>query len=164
MIVAAIDEQPDPSSWTLVKLNVIKPQDYGIHVPGPSHLACKDLVRDQPVRDRRCPPGPHSRVAICLSRPRKERACLAGAGPAGLNSERLRHELQQQRELVLSTGGRIGDYDESRWRTLRDIRLLAKLGEEGMCLWLRRSTTSSFGMCYRRSPDLAAPGALGLEK
>ncbi|MGY4593275.1 ABC-type nitrate/sulfonate/bicarbonate transport system substrate-binding protein [Bradyrhizobium sp. GM22.5] len=33
-IIAALDDQPSPSGAGYLRLNVIKPQDYGIHVPG----------------------------------------------------------------------------------------------------------------------------------
>lgn len=162
-IIAAIDEQPDPSSPTFAKLNVIKPQDYGIHVPGQVYFASNDLIHDQPsviadvlqglIRGWQFAYGDYARSV----------PVLAGAGPVRLNSERLRFELQQQRPLVLPTGGRIGDYDDSRWRTLRDILLFAKLGEEDVPL----AQTVNYQFLrdmYRRSPDLAAPGAWSGEK
>ncbi|OSI68985.1 nitrate ABC transporter substrate-binding protein [Bradyrhizobium canariense] len=162
-IIAAIDEQPDPSSPTFAKLNVIKPQDYGIHVPGQVYFASNDLIHDQPsviadvlqglIRGWQFAYGDYARSV----------PVLAGAGPARLNSERLRFELQQQRPLVLPTGGRIGDYDESRWRTLRDILLFAKLGEEDVPL-AKTVNYQFLRDVYRRSPDLAAPGAWSGEK
>ncbi|UPK25701.1 ABC transporter substrate-binding protein [Bradyrhizobium sp. 195] len=162
-IVAAIDEQPGPSSPSFVKLNVIKPQDYGIHVPGQVYFASNDLIHDQPSAIADVLQGLIRGWQFAYADYARSVPVLAGAAPARLNSERLQFELQQQRPLVLPTGGRIGDYDESRWRTLRDILIFAKLGEEDVPL----AQTVNYQFLrdvYRRSPDLAAPGAWSEEK
>ncbi|MCP3391779.1 ABC transporter substrate-binding protein [Bradyrhizobium sp. CCGB12] len=162
-IVAAIDQQPDPSSPAFAKVNVIKPQDYGIHVPGLVYFASNDLVHEQPSMIADVLQGVIRGWQFAYADYARSVPVLAGAGPAGLNSERLKFELQQQRPLVLPTGGRIGDYDESRWRTLRDILIFAKLGEEDVPL----AQTVNYQFLrdvYRRSPDLAAPGAWSEEK
>lgn len=157
-IIGGIDEQPDPSSSAFVKLNVIKPQDYGIHVPGQIYFASNDLLHDRPsviadvlqaiIRGWQFTYADYARSV----------PVLIGMGLTTTNSERLKFELQQQRPLVMPTGGRIGDYDESRWRTLRDILLFAKLGEEGVPL-AQAVDYQFLRDVYRRSPDLAAPGA-----
>ena len=162
-IIAAIDEQPDPTSSAFVKLNVIKPQDYGIHVPGLVYFASNTLVHEQPSMIADVLQGLIRGWQFTYADYARSVPVLTGTGPAGLNPERLKFELQQQRPLVLPTGGRIGDYDESRWRTLRDILLFAKLGEEDVPL----AQTVSYQFLrdvYRRSPDLAAPGAWSQDK
>ncbi|WP_245453848.1 ABC transporter substrate-binding protein [Bradyrhizobium sp. AC87j1] len=162
-IIAAIDEQPDPSSSTFTKLNVIKPQDYGIHVPGLVYFASNALVHEQPSMIADVLQGLIRGWQFTYADYARSVPVLAGAGPAKPNSERLKFELQQLRPLVLPTGGRIGDYDESRWRTLRDILLFAKLGEEDVPL----AQTVNYQFLrdvYRRSPDLAAPGAWSEKK
>ena len=162
-IIAVIDAQPDPTSSTFVKLNVIKPQDYGIHVPGLVYFASNTLVHEQPSMIADVLQGLIRGWQFTYADYARSVPVLTGTGPAGLNPERLKFELQQQRPLVLPTGGRIGDYDESRWRTLRDILLFAKLGEEDVPL----AQTVSYQFLrdvYRRSPDLAAPGAWSQDK
>ncbi|MGY3508907.1 ABC-type nitrate/sulfonate/bicarbonate transport system substrate-binding protein [Bradyrhizobium sp. USDA 3051] len=162
-IVADIDEQPDPSSPTFEKLNVIKPQDYGIHVPGLVYFASNDLIHDRPSVIADVLQGLIRGWQFSYSDYAQSVPVLASAGPASLNSERLKFDLQQQRPLVLPTGGRIGDYDESRWRTLRDILLFSKLGEEDVPL-ARTVNYQFLRDTYRRSPDLAAPGARSEER
>ena len=162
-IIAAIDEQPDPSSPTFTKLNVIKPQDYGIHVPGLVYFASNALVHEQPSKIADVLQGLIRGWQFTYADYARSVPVLTGAGAASLNPARLKFELQQLRPLVLPTGGRIGDYDESRWRTLRDILLFAKLGEEDVPL----AQTVNYQFLrdvYRRSPDLAAPGAWSEEK
>ncbi|RXG99322.1 nitrate ABC transporter substrate-binding protein [Bradyrhizobium zhanjiangense] len=159
-IITAID---DPSNSAFVKLNVIKPQDYGIHVPGLVYFASNGLVHEQPSMIADILQGLIRGWQFTYADYARSVPVLAGAGPARLSPERLKFELQQQRPLVLPTGGRIGDYDESRWRTLRDILIFAKLGEEDVPL----AQTVNYQFLrdvYRRSPDLAAPGAWSEEK
>jgi len=162
-IIAAIDQQPDPASPAFVKLNVIKPQDYGIHVPGLVYFASNDVVHERPSIIADVLQGLIRGWQFVYSDYARSVPVLAGADPVRLNSARLRFELQQQRALVLPTGGRIADYDESRWRTLRDILIFAKLGEEEVPL----AQTVDYQFLrdvYRRSPDLGMPAAWSGEK
>ncbi|WP_312016644.1 ABC transporter substrate-binding protein [Bradyrhizobium sp. BR 10261] len=130
-IIAPIDDQPSPSlTGGDVRLNVIKPQDYGIHVPGLVYFVSNDLIHDQPslIKDvlQSLIRGWH----FVYTDYARSVPVLVGFDPERLNPDRVRFELQQQRDLILPTGGRIADYDQSRWRTLRDILIFAKLGEE----------------------------------
>lgn len=157
-ILAPIDEQPDPSAAGYVRLNVIKPQEYGIHVPGLVYFASNDLIHDRPSVIADVLQGLIRGWQFVYTDYARSVPVLAGLDPARLKFERLRFELQQQRSLVLPTGGRIADYDESRWRTLRDILIFAKLGEEEVPL--AQSVSYQFlREVYRRSPDFGAPSA-----
>lgn len=162
-IIAPIDQQPDPSAVGYVRLNVIKPQDYGIHVPGLVYFSSNELIRHQPSIVADVLQGIIRGWQFVYADYARSEAVLSSFDPSRLKSGRLIFELQQQRSLVLPTGSRIADYDESRWRTLRDILLFAKLGEEGVPL----AQTVNYQFLrdlYRRSPDLAAPGAWSAEK
>jgi len=162
-IIASIDQQPDPTSPAFVKLNVIKPQDYGIHVPGLVYFASNDLVHEQPSIIADVLQGLIRGWQFAYSDYARSVPVLAAADPVRLNPERLRFELQQLRALVLPTGGRIADYDESRWRTLRDILIFAKLGEEEVPL-AQVVNYQFLRDVYRRSPDLGTPAAWSGEK
>lgn len=162
-IIASIDEQPDPSAASYVRLSIIKPQDYGIHVPGLVYFAGNDLIRHRPSVIADVLQGIIRGWQFVYADYARSEPVLSGFDPSRLKPERLRFELQQQRSLVLPTGSRIADYDESRWRTLRDILLFAKLGEEEVPL----AQTVNYQFLrdlYRRSPDLAAPAAWSAEK
>lgn len=104
-IIAAIDEQPDPSSPTFAKLNVIKPQDYGIHVPGQVYFASNDLIHDQPSVIADVLQGLIRGWQFAYADYARSVPVLGGAGPAKLNSERLRFELQQQRRWYCRQAG-----------------------------------------------------------
>lgn len=157
-IIAALDDQPSPSGAGYLRLNVIKPQDYGIHVPGLVYFASNDLIHDRPSIITDVLQGLIRGWQFVYSDYARSVPVLAGLAPERLGPDRLKAELQQQRSLILPTGGRIADYDESRWRTLRDILLFAKLGEEEVPL-AQVVDYQFLRDVYRRSPDLGAPGA-----
>jgi ABC-type nitrate/sulfonate/bicarbonate transport system substrate-binding protein len=162
-IVTALDAQPDPSERDFVKLNVIKPQDYGIHVPGKVYFASNDLIHDQPSVIADALQGLIRGWQFAYSDYAQSVPILVGLDSSRLKPGRVTFELEQQRALVIPTGGRIADYDESRWRTLRDILVFAKLGDEEVPL----AQTVNYQFLrdvYRRSPDLGTPGAWSGEK
>lgn len=157
-IVAAVHDQPDPSSPGYARLNVIKPQEYGIHVPGLVYFASNALMHDRPSVIGDVLQGLIRGWQFVYTDYARSVPVLAGFAPGMLTADRLKFELQQQRSLVLPTGGRIADYDESRWRTLRDVLIFAKLGEEEVSL-AQLVNYQFLRDVYRRSPDLAAPGS-----
>ena len=162
-IVTSLDAQPDPSAGDFVKLNVIKPQDYGIHVPGKVYFASNDLIHDQPSVIADALQGLIQGWQFAYSDYAQSVPIITALDPTRLKSGRVTFELEQQRGLVIPTGGRIADYDESRWRTLRDILIFAKLGEEEVPL----AQTVNYQFLrdvYRRAPDLGTPGAWSGEK
>ena len=162
-IISAIDRQPDPSSPSFVKLSVIKPQDYGIHIPGLVYFASNDLIHDQPSVIADVLQGLIRGWQFAYSDYARSVPVLVELDPNRLKSGRLKFELEQQRALIMPTGGRVADYDESRWRTLRDILIFAKLGEEEVPL-AQVVDYQFLRDVYRRSPDLGTPGAWSGEK
>lgn len=161
-IIGSVGQEPQSSDAGFVRLNTIKPQDYAIHVPGQVYFASSSLVHDRPSAVTAVLEGLIKGWQFAYSDYARSVPILVGFDPNRLNRDRVKFELQQQRSLVLPTGGRIGEYDESRWRTLRDILIFAKLGEEAVPLG--QSVSYQFLRdVYRRSPDLAAPGAWSAE-
>ncbi|WP_246801539.1 ABC transporter substrate-binding protein [Bradyrhizobium genosp. L] len=157
-IIAAVGQEPLPSGPAAPRLNAIKPQEYAIHVPGMVYFASSDLLHDRPSAIAKALEGLIKGWQFAYSDYARSVPVLVGYDPKKLDPDRVKFELQQQRSLILPTGGRIADYDESRWRTLRDILIFAKLGEEDVPL----AQSINYQMLrdvYRRSPDLGAPGA-----
>ncbi|WP_027581518.1 ABC transporter substrate-binding protein [Bradyrhizobium sp. Ai1a-2] len=157
-IITDIGARPMPTDTGMPRVNMIRPQEYAIHVPGQIYFASSDLVHDRPsivgqalraiIRGWQLAYGDYARSV----------PLIVGFDRAGLRADRVTFDLQQQRDLVSPTGMRIAEYDESRWRTLRDILMFAKLGEETVPL----PQAVNYGFVrdvYRRSPDLEGPGA-----
>lgn len=129
-VVAKIGQQPMPSDSDPARYTIIKPQDYGIHVPGLVYFASSELAASTPSVVTRILRGIILGWLDVYADPAENAAVIAQFDPQFLNAQRARRDLTQQRDLVRPAGTRIADYDESRWRTLRDILLFAKLGEE----------------------------------
>ncbi|MBR0737659.1 ABC transporter substrate-binding protein [Bradyrhizobium liaoningense] len=158
-IIAAVDREPAPSEPGYVRLNVIKPQDYGIHVPGMVYFASSDLVRDRPSAIMQVLTGVIKGWHFVYSDYTRSVPALVRFDPESLKPERIKFELERQRELVLPADGRIADYDERRWRTLRDVLLFAKLGEQQFPL-TQLVNYQFLRDVYRQPIDRIAPGAM----
>lgn len=139
------------------KFTVIKPQDYGIHIPGLVYFASSDLVRDRPSVIRRALQAIIRGWQEVYSDPEAAAAVVAGFEPGRLSAAVVRTALDQQRDLVRPVGMRIAEYDQSRWNTLRDILLFAKLGTETVAL-PAAITYDFLRDVYRRSPELDSSG------
>ncbi|WFU39456.1 ABC transporter substrate-binding protein [Bradyrhizobium sp. CB82] len=155
-IIAGLGQEPSEPGY--VRLNVIKPQDYAIHVPGMVYFASSDLVHDRPSAIAQVLGSLIKGWQFVYSDYTRSVPVLVGFDPERLNPDRVRFELQQQRGLVLPPGGRIADYDERRWRTLRDILMFAKLGQEEVPL-AQSVNYQLLRDVYRRAPDPTAPRA-----
>jgi ABC-type nitrate/sulfonate/bicarbonate transport system substrate-binding protein len=155
-VIATVGEQPSQSDFP--PLNVIRPPAYAIHIPGLVYFASTDLVRDNPEVIRQVLEGFIRGWRDVYADYGRSVPRLVGFDPARLTPERVRFALEQQRDIVRPTGARIADYDESRWRTLRDVLLFAKLGEDSV--GLSEAVNYQFLRdVYRRAPDAGAPGA-----
>jgi ABC-type nitrate/sulfonate/bicarbonate transport system substrate-binding protein len=162
-VIAPIGAQPLSSQSGFPKLNVIKPQDYAIHIPGQVYFASSELVRNHPSVVRRVLEGIIRGWQAVYADSRQSGPLLVGFDPKALTLEGVAFGLEQQRDIVRPNGARIGEYDESRWRTLRDILIFARLGKENVGL----STVVSHEFLrdvYRRSPDLDGQGAWSAAK
>ncbi|WP_354140080.1 ABC transporter substrate-binding protein [Bradyrhizobium sp. LB11.1] len=157
-IIVPINQQPSPTSANYVPLTVIKPQDYAIHVPGQVYFASNDLLRDRPSEIADLLHGLVRGWKFAYADYGRAVPVIVDFDRSALAPERVRFELEQQRSLVLPVGARIGEYDESRWRTLRDILVFAGLGRENAPLFQAVSTQFIRGE-YRRAPAKDGTGA-----
>jgi len=157
-IVVPIDQQPSQTSADYVPLSVMKPQDYAIHVPGQVYFASNDLIRDRPSAMADLLHGLVRGWQFAYADYSRAIPIIVDFDRSRLVPERVKFELEQQRSLVLPVGARIGEYDESRWRTLRDILVFAGLGRENAPLFQAVSTQFVRGE-YRRAPEKEGAGA-----
>jgi ABC-type nitrate/sulfonate/bicarbonate transport system substrate-binding protein len=150
-LVSSIGRRPAPSGPDAPRLNVIRPLDYGIHVPGLVYFTSEALLRDRPslVRDalREIIAGWHQVYADIPA----AAAVVAAYDPGRLSVAEVDFALREQRDLVRPVGMRVADFDQSRWNTLRDILLYAKLGSETVSL-SRAVTYDVLRDVYREMP------------
>ncbi len=157
-IVVPIDQQPSPTSADYVPLSIIRPQDHAIHVPGQVYFASNALIRDRPSAIVDLLHGLVRGWKFAYADYDRAIPIIVDFDSSRLAPGRVRFELEQQRSLVLPVGARIGEYDESRWRTLRDILVFAGLGTENAPLFQAVSTQFIRGE-YRRAPKKEGAGA-----
>lgn len=150
-IISSINSQPSTSDLNFKPLIVIRPQDYGIHVPGLVYFASNRLISDYPSVISDVLRGIIRGWRFVYSDVTESITPIL-ASDSSLNPERVKFELRAQRSLLLPIGSRIADYDDSRWRTLRDILLFAKLGKEEVPL-VQVVTYDFLRDVYRRTPD-----------
>jgi ABC-type nitrate/sulfonate/bicarbonate transport system substrate-binding protein len=154
-LIGPIGSRPFPSDDPAVRLNVMRPQDYGIHIPGQVYFTNSASLRDRPSVIRKVLRAVILGWEDVYRDPDGAASTLAGYDPERLSAREARFALGQQRDLVRPVGMRIAEYEEIRWRTLRDILLYAKLGSETVGL----STAVTYEFLrdfYRRSPEAEA--------
>lgn len=156
-VVVEVGQELTSSDPGYVRLNMINPQDYGVHVPGIVYFASSDLLRDRPSTMGQVLEGLIKGWQFVYGDSSRSVSALVSYDLERLNPDRISFELQRQRALVVPAVGRIAEYDESRWTTLRDILVFAKLGEESVPI-SQAVTYQLLRDVYRRSPDLAGPG------
>jgi ABC-type nitrate/sulfonate/bicarbonate transport system substrate-binding protein len=155
-IISTVGSEPGPAEAGFLALNRISPADYAIHVPGMVYFASSDLVREHPESVRRVLEGLIKGWQFVYADETVSVPVLVRFDPDRLGPERVAFELRQQRSLIIPSGGRIADYDESRWQTLRDILLFARPGQETIPL-AKSVTYQLLRDVYRRSPETVAP-------
>ncbi|WP_375161693.1 ABC transporter substrate-binding protein [Bradyrhizobium sp. RDT46] len=157
-IVVPTEQQPSHGSAASVPLSIMKPQDYALHVPGQVYFASTDLIRGRPSTIADLLHGLVRGWQFAYADYSRSIPIIVDFDRSHLAPERVRFEMEQQRSLVLPVGARIGEYDESRWRTLRDILVFAGLGKENDVLFQAVNTRFIHDE-YRRAPEKGAAGA-----
>lgn len=157
-VIAEVGQEFTLSAPDYGRLRVIKPQDYGTHAPGLVYFASSDLLQDRPSTMGQVLEGLIKGWKFVYDDYSRSVTALVSYDPGGLSSDRVRLELQQQRPLVVPAAGRIAEFDESRWKMLRDALIFAKLGEETVPI-SQAVTYQVLRDVYRRSPNLAGSGA-----
>ncbi|MCK1680536.1 ABC transporter substrate-binding protein [Bradyrhizobium sp. 147] len=157
-VIAEVGQEFTPSAPDYGRLKVIKPQDYGIHAPGLVYFASSDLLQDCPSTMGQVLESLIKGWKFVYDDYSRSVTALVSYDPGGLSSDRVRLELQQQRPLVVPTAGRVAEYDESRWKMLRDALIFAKLGEETVPI-SQAVTYQVLRDVYRQSPNFAGSGA-----
>ncbi|MBI5128475.1 MAG: ABC transporter substrate-binding protein [Rhodopseudomonas palustris] len=148
-VISEAGRQPLPPARPISSPSPIIPP---LHLPPQTYFASAALVRERPQAILGMLEALIKGWRFVYADETRSVPMLTGFDPGRLAPDRVAFELQQQRSLVLPTGGRIGEYDESRWRTLRDILLFAKRGEETVPL-AQIVNYQFLREAYRQNPD-----------
>lgn len=122
-----------PQSYELrsrgIDVDVIRPANYGIHVPGTIYFTTAKFAEDHPSAVQRFLNAVIGGWRLSYADYNSSVPQIAAA--INYTAERVRFELGVQRDWVLPPGRRIGEFDDLQWRQLRQILMAARLIEEG---------------------------------
>jgi ABC-type nitrate/sulfonate/bicarbonate transport system substrate-binding protein len=97
---------------------IVRPADFGIHVPGTVYFARERTLRESPELISRFLRGVIAGWQFAYSA--DGRTALRAAMPAAAGDQALL-DLELQHDFVRPPGRRIAEFDENGWRTLREL-------------------------------------------
>jgi ABC-type nitrate/sulfonate/bicarbonate transport system substrate-binding protein len=109
-----------------VQYRIIRPANYGVHVPGTVYFTTDKVVHSSPSLIRRFLRAIIDGWDMTDADYEKSVPLLASFDPR-LTPELIRFTLEQQRDFVRPVGRRTGEFDLVQWRSLRQILLQQKL-------------------------------------
>lgn len=115
-----------------IRYTVIRPSDYGIHVPGTVYFTTKRLARDYPSYVQRFLNAVIAGWDVAYSEYDKGALLMVFDGVASgpEEKERVRRELKAQRDFIRPSGRRTSEFDNLQWKQLRNILISARLIDE----------------------------------
>jgi ABC-type nitrate/sulfonate/bicarbonate transport system substrate-binding protein len=125
-------------AWTLRQRNfayaVIAPINFGIHMPGTVYFATEKTLRDHPALIRQFVRALIAGWNQVYADPAASIPLIASYDEWKLTPDRLRFELDQQREFIRPLAMRFAEFNQTQWRALREILLRQKLMAESVDL------------------------------
>ena len=110
--------------------NIVRPADYGIHVPGTVYFTTEKFAHDYPITVQRFVNALLAGWRMTYADTATSSALIASAMESSIPAERIRFELAMQRDFVLPVARRIGEFDERQWKQLHVILLITKMVDE----------------------------------
>jgi ABC-type nitrate/sulfonate/bicarbonate transport system substrate-binding protein len=106
---------------------LLRPTDYGIHVPGSVYVAREDTLRNFPSAAERFLRMIIAGWTYIYADYERSVPLIEKATGGTLSKDQIRFELEVQRDFVLPLGRRFGEFDERQWKMLRDIMFNERL-------------------------------------
>jgi ABC-type nitrate/sulfonate/bicarbonate transport system substrate-binding protein len=97
---------------------VIRPSDYGIHVPGTVYFTSDKIIRDHPSLVQKVLNAVIAGWKLTYADYSKSVPIISSFDEKTLTPDRVLFELKAQRNTVLPLGRRFGEYDEMQWKQL----------------------------------------------
>lgn len=106
---------------------LLRPTDYGIHVPGSVYVAREETLRNFPSVAERFLRMIIAGWTYTYADYERSVPLIEKATGGTLSKDQIRFELEVQRDFVLPLGRRFGEFDERQWKMLRDIMFNERL-------------------------------------
>jgi len=106
---------------------VMRPGDYGVHIPGLVYFTTRKLLSDNPSVVLAFLKGVIAGWQAVYADVEKSVPLLVAAGGGKLDSDEVKFKLAIQREFVLPIGRRAVEFDDQQWRQLATLLRNARL-------------------------------------
>ena len=110
-----------------IQYNVIRPSDYGIHVPGTVYFTTEKFIRDHPSVVQRFVRAIIAGWDFAYADYSISVPLISAGNNDAMTPEQVRFELLAQRDFVRPPARRIAEFDDLQWRQLRTILINARL-------------------------------------
>jgi ABC-type nitrate/sulfonate/bicarbonate transport system substrate-binding protein len=110
-----------------VAFNVIRPSDYGIHVPGTVYFTSEKIIRNRPGLVQKVLDAIIAGWKITYADYTKSVPLISAFDENSLGSDQILYVLKAQRDTVLPLGRRFTEFDDRQWKMLRDILIDERL-------------------------------------
>jgi ABC-type nitrate/sulfonate/bicarbonate transport system substrate-binding protein len=104
-----------------LQYSVVRPSDYGLHVPGSVYFTAENTIRNKPEVIQKFLRGAISGWEMTYTNRTETIPMILDFGESRLTPQAIQFGLEQQLDFVRPPGMRFGEFDDIRWRTLRDI-------------------------------------------
>ncbi len=115
-----------------VAYNVIRPSDYGIHVPGIVYFTSEKIIRDHPSLVQKFLNAVIAGWKTTYADYSKSVPLISGFDGKMLTPDQVSFELKAQRDFVLPLGRRFTEFDDQQWTMLRNILIDERLIDDSI--------------------------------
>jgi len=137
-----------------VAYNVIRPTNFGIHVPGTVYFTSEKTIREHPELVQKFLGAVIAGWKLAYADNAKSVPMILSFDEKALTSDQVRFELKDQRDYDLPLGRRFTEFDESQWKMLLNILIDQRLIHDSDSFNLSRAVTYEFlKEAYRKPID-----------
>jgi ABC-type nitrate/sulfonate/bicarbonate transport system substrate-binding protein len=104
-----------------IPYNVIYPYDYGVHMPGTVYFTTEDTIRSHPFLIQKFLDAVIAGWKLTYADYTKSVPLISAYDVKALPPDRVLFELKEQRDVVFPLGRRFTEFDDTQWKSLRDI-------------------------------------------
>jgi ABC-type nitrate/sulfonate/bicarbonate transport system substrate-binding protein len=127
-----------------ISYNIIRPSDFGIHVPGTVYFTTEKMIHDHPSTVQKFVDAVVAGWKLTYADYSKSIPMISSFSEKSLPPDRVLFELKAQRGMVLPLGRRYGEYDDMQWKQLLDILINERLIRDPDSVHLSKAVNYDF--------------------
>jgi ABC-type nitrate/sulfonate/bicarbonate transport system substrate-binding protein len=110
-----------------ISYNIIRPSDFGIHVPGTVYFTTEKMIRNDSSVVQKFVNTVIAGWKLTYADYSKSALMISSFDEKTLSPDRVLFELKARRDTVLPLGRRFGEYDDAQWKQLLGILINQRL-------------------------------------